>query len=213
MIERQTAYLTTIGDLLQGNFVKTEAQMQPSYVLTKEGKQLSRVHIIAVIVSFGEGMNAEAVLDDGTGKITARSFENQKIFSSFQLGDIVRIMGKPRAFNEHMYLIPEIIKKITNRQFVTLHKLLLNNTEDIQAPVPAIELKEERIEEIPVDSIEEAPPSPIDTIIAFIKLKDTGEGVLIEEILKEVSDEKIIKGLLESGDLFEIRPGRVKLLE
>ncbi len=213
MIERQTAYLTTIGTLTQGNFVKTEAQMQPSYVKTADGKQFSRVHIIAVIVSFNEGINTEAVLDDGTGKITARSFENPRCFSSFHLGDIVRIIGKVRAFNEHLYIIPEIIKKITNKQYVVLHKLLLEQYDSPQQYGPATELKEENVEDIPIDNIEEIPPSPVDTVMAVIKLKDHGEGVLIEEILKEVHDEKIIHGLLASGDLFEIRPGRIKILE
>lgn len=209
MIERQTAYLTTIGTLLSGNFVKTEIQMQPHYVKTKEGKQLSRIHIIAVIVSLDNSMNAEAVLDDGTGKITARSFENPQFFSSFYLGDIVRVIGKVRAFNEQFYLIPEIAKKITNRQFVTFHKLLLEHHEDIF--VPATELKEECIEQIPIDDIEEIPPSPLDKVVAFIKMKDNGDGVLIEEILN-ITDEKILHTLLESGDLFEIKPGRVKVL-
>ena len=215
MIERQTAYLTTIGTLLSGSFIKAEAHMQPSYVKTAEGKELSRVHIIAVIVSFGEGMHAEAALDDGTGKITARSFDTPTYFSSFHLGDIIRIIGKVRAFNEQMYLIPEIVKKITNRQYIALHKLLLqHNHEEIADNAPVSEVTEQAVEEIPVDDVEETPPSPVDQIIALIKAKDTGEGVLIEEIARDVEHgEKLIHALLESGDIFELRPGRVKVLE
>ena len=214
MIERQTAYLTTIGTLLSGSFVKAEVQMQPSYVKTAEGKELSRVHIIAVIVSFGEGMHAEAVLDDGTGKITARSFDTPTYFSLFNLGDIVRIIGKVRAFNEQIYIIPEIVRKITNRQYVALHKLLLQyNYQEVADTAPASEITDSTVEEIPVDDIEESPPTPVDQLVALIKAKDTGEGVLIEEIIHTIDNgEKLIQTLLESGDIFELRPGRVKVL-
>ncbi len=215
MIERQTAYLTTIGTLLSGNFIKAEAHMQPSYVKTAEGKEISRVHIIAVIVSFGEGLHAEAVLDDGTGKITARSFDNPTYFSSFHLGDIVRIIGKVRAFNEQIYLIPEIIKKITNKQHIALHKLLLQqNHEELLDNTPVSEITEQAVEEILIDDIEETPPNPVDQILALIKAKDKGEGVLIEKIASEIENgEKLIHALLESGNIFELRPGRVKVLE
>jgi RPA family protein len=215
MIERQTAYLTTIGALLNGSFIKSEAHMQPNYVRTAEGKELSRTHIIAVIVSFDEGTHAEAVLDDGTGKITARSFDNPTYFSSFNLGDIIRIIGRVRAFNEQIYLIPEIVKKITNRQFIALHKLQLQqNHDEIIENIPVSEISDETTSEISIDTIEETPPSPVDQIIALIKTKDTGDGALIEEIAQTVENgERLIHNLLEAGDIFELRPGRVKVLE
>jgi hypothetical protein len=211
MAERQTAYLTTIGTVLGGSFVKSEAQMQPSYVKTADGQELSRIHFIAVVVSLD---HHEAVLDDGTGKIIARHFENPEFFSLFHLGDIIRIIGRVRAFNEQLYLVPEIAKKITNKQFIALHKLLLQQQHQEFTPAPVSEITEEQHEEVPIDDIQDTAPGPVDRIIAYIKAKDTGEGVLIEEIANEVEHtDKLIKNLLESGDLFEMRPGRVKVLE
>ena len=160
-IERQTAYFTTISTLLNGNFIKAEAHMQPSFLRTASGKEMSRVHIIAVIVGFGDG--SEATLDDGSGKITCRSFDNPALFSAFNLGDIVRVIGKVRAYNEQQYLIPEIVKKITNKQFVTFHKLALQSLEAQEEhvrpgySVPTAELASEEIisaeavDEIPID--------------------------------------------------------------
>ena len=224
-IERQTAYLTTISTLLNGNFIKAEAHMQPSFLRTASGKEMSRVHIIAVIVGFGEG--SEATLDDGSGKITCRSFDNPTLFSAFNLGDIVRVIGKVRAFNEQQYLIPEIVKKITNKQFVTFHKLALRflESEDthtqLEHSVPTTELASEEIisaeavDEIPIDADDSTPHTPFDDVISKIKEFDTGDGAGIEQIIEQLGSdsEKLIHHLLETGEVFEIRPGRVKLLD
>lgn len=222
-IERQTAYLTTIGTLLVGSFVKAEAQMQPSFLRTASGKEMSRVHIIAVIVGLGDG--GEATLDDGSGKIVARSFENPAFFSSFVLGDIVRIIGRVRAFNEQQYLIPEIAKKISNKQFVQLHKLALRSLEGlhgnktVSAAVPTTELSSEEVvvgtDEIPIDDDDSTPHTPFDDVIARIKELDKGDGAAIEQIIELTNpdSEKLIHHLLETGEIFEIRPGRVKLLD
>ncbi len=222
-IERQTAYLTTISTLLNGNFIKAEAHMQPSFLRTASGKEMSRVHIIAVIVGLSDG--GEATLDDGSGKITARSFDSPTLFSSYALGDIIRVIGKVRAFNEQQYLIPEIVKKITNKQFVMFHKLALQLLENEDSPtqpghsVPTTELTPEEIvstvDEVPIDADDSTPHTPFDDVISRIKELDKGDGAGIEQIIELLGSEseKLIHHLLETGEIFEIRPGRVKLLD
>ncbi len=203
---RQTAYLTNIATLLTGSFVKGEAQMQPSYVTTKQGKQISRTHLMGVIVALNDG--SEATIDDGTGKIVVRSFENPSFFSDYQLGTIVRVIGKVRAFNEQVYLIPEIVKAIVDRNWVTHHKYMLERETVSTQTHPSI------IEEtIDADDIE--PESPTDDVISIIKEKDIGEGVQIESVIAMYGEdaERIIQSLLETGEIFEIRPGRIKMLE
>lgn len=229
---RQTAYLTTIATLFSGIFIKAEAQMQPSYIKTSSGKKLSRIHLIAVVVSFSDALSSNAAqeitLDDGTGKIVARSFENPDFFAGVQLGDILRVVGKVRAFNEQIYLIPEIIKKITNKQWITLHKLQINLIEREEKEngtheiLPITEISEKAEENegdkaivtedvIVIDEV----ISPIEEILGLIKELDKGEGALIESIIekKGANSEKIIHNLLENGEIFEIIPGRVKFLD
>lgn len=223
-IERQTAYITSIATLASGNFIKPEGQMQPSYVKTRSGKQVSRVHLIGVVVALSDMGNSEVTIDDGSGKILAKSFENALFFQGVQLGDILRIIGKVRSFNEQVYLIPEIMKQITDKKFIVLHKLLLEKSRE-QAigdshpqEVGTDTLPESSsriIEEIPVDADDTLPPSPFDKIVACIKKIDTGDGAAIEELIKEQGEEseKLLQHLLEMGEVFEIRPGRIKLLE
>jgi RPA family protein len=219
--ERQNAYITTIAALLSSTFVKGEAQMQPSYAATKDGKKISRAHLMAVIVTLPEGMISEATIDDGTGKIVARSFEDPQFFSHVQLGDVVRVIGKVREFNEQTYLIPEIVKKIGDKQWVKFHRLLLQQQSTVDV-VPEVReeirnetVSEETIEDLPIDADETQESSPAEDVLAIIKELDTGDGTQIEVVIAKQGDdaEKIIQNLLESGEIFEIRPGRVKLLE
>ena len=52
-------------------------------------------------------------------------------------------------------------------------------------------------------------------IIEIIEQKDSGDGVGVDEIILESgieNCEKIINNLLEEGEIFEIRPGTVKVL-
>ena len=47
----------------------------------------------------------------------------------------------------------------------------------------------------------------------YIKQQDRGEGVSVEEIIEKYSDaQAVIERLQLQGDIFEVRPGRVKVL-
>jgi RPA family protein len=221
--ERQTAYITNVATLLSSQFVKGEAQMQPSYVTTKGGMNISRAHIIAVIVATSPDMQAEATLDDGTGKIVARSFEQSTFFAKVALGDIVRVIGKVRSFNEKIYLIPEVLKKVTDKKWVKYHKLHMETSStvvvaravpEIGQDIPVVE-QENIVVEDPIDADDTQPQSPADDILRIIKEIDTGDGAQIEAVIAQGNKdaEKIIRNLLETGEIFEIRPGRVKVLE
>ena len=62
------------------------------------------------------------------------------------------------------------------------------------------------VEEVPVN----------DEIYSLIKSLDNGDGVSVDDVIKSSKDksaEFIINKLLESGDIFEIKPGRLKVLE
>ena len=76
--------------------------------------------------------------------------------------------------------------------------------------------KEEKIEErVAAESqIEESKETSVsDKIIEFVRDQDRGEGVETEEVVKKFQDEDAIKTLLSEGELFEVKPGRIKVLE
>ena len=57
--------------------------------------------------------------------------------------------------------------------------------------------------------------SPTNEIVKLVKQLDKGDGVSIEELSsKNIKDiDKIIDMLLKEGDIFEIKPGKLKVLE
>ena len=56
---------------------------------------------------------------------------------------------------------------------------------------------------------------PIQKLTNLIKELDTGDGVLIEEVISKspLNDtEQLIEKMLENGDIFQNLPGKVKVL-
>lgn len=64
--------------------------------------------------------------------------------------------------------------------------------------------------------VTDAPSNISEDVYLLIKNLDTGEGADFDAVIKNsgnVDAEHIITRLLESGDVFEVKPGRLKVLE
>ena len=167
---------------------------------------ISRVNIIATVVHKPEGSSnyGDAVIDDGTGRISLRSFENKDYLSNVEVGDAALVIGKIREFNDERYIVPEILKKMGNLGWMNVRNIELGKTETVTAEAKA-DSKE-------VDEGAEAHGE----VYSTIKSLDSGDGASIEEVIKKCATpgaESEINELLKRGNVFEIRPGRIKVLE
>lgn len=200
--KRQVAFKVRISDILNSVFMKDE--MSAGFIKIND-VTVSRVNLIATVVYKAEDQSANSVMiDDGTGKIILKSFEAFLPFSKVDVGDIVLAIGKIREFNNEKYIIPEILKKLDNNSWINVRKLELKDS-------IVIEQKES-----PLEEVVEILPNSSENIYSLIKKIDSGEGADIDEIIKQsglADAESIISRLLENGDIFEIKPGRVKVLE
>jgi RPA family protein len=123
---RLTAKKVSIGEIINGRFVK-KTGFESSYILTNLGRRLSRVRVLGLLVdSFlsPDERYATITLDDSTETIRCKAFINVKIFDGLNKGDLIDIFGKLREYNNEIYMIPEIIRKIDSN-FETLRKLEL----------------------------------------------------------------------------------------
>ncbi|MBU1198449.1 MAG: hypothetical protein KKF46_08695 [Nanoarchaeota archaeon] len=201
-IKRETAFMCKVNDLLNGSFVKTEG-WNPSYFSTAYG-DISRVNLTGVIVSKEQG--GSVVIDDGSGRILLRSFENDA-FENINVGDLVLIIGRPRIYNEQKYVLPEIVKKIEQKWGVY---------RQLKLEVLRKKIKVKKVENrIPVKG-DTQPVNYFQKILEFIKDLDTGEGAETEEVIKRSqakNAEELIQKLIEEGEIFEVRPGKLKILE
>lgn len=203
--KRQIAYKVRISDILNSDFIKDE--ISAGYVRLNDAS-VSRVNLIATVVYKSEQPSnyADAIIDDGTEKILLRSFENASLFSKLDVGDIILVIGKIRKFNDERYVLPEILKKIDDPGWVNLRTMELRNFKIIE--------KDIKNETKPV--IKQVVSNTAENIYLLIKKLDNGDGVPIEVVINNSNRnnaEELINKLLENGDVFEIKPGRVKVLE
>lgn len=242
--KRETARIVEIRDILTARYVKTEEF--PNYFESAFGR-FSRVNVVGFLVSKEP---QRLLIDDSSGSIEIRSFDVIKQ-DGIDVGDNINVIGKPREFNDKIYIIPEIVKKVSDKNYLEYRKLLLmsrkkddtfvetkkeqKSTSSFSNPVAAKYFEEPLREEnkikknidVPITAIEQEivfaeekiveqrPENEFSRIIELINRLDIGDGVYVDKIISstDIADcDKKIKRLLEKGDIFEIRPGKVKVL-
>jgi RPA family protein len=220
--KREIAIKTKISTLLTGKFVK-QPDMQPSYIQDEYGRNISRVNLIATIVSEPEDVGPSSVImvDDSSGQIQVRTFDNTITLDNLEVGNIIVLIGKIREYNQEKYIIPEIIKIVEDQKWVTIREKEIEFLEKNLEKQPIEESKD--TEETTIEKNQETEDleeiiesSPTEDIYNLIKKIDNGQGALIDDIIAESgkkNTEQIIDNLLKEGEVFEISPGRIKVLE
>ena len=197
---RQVAYKMRIADLLNGEYIKREG-WQPSAVLLGD-REVSRVNIVATVVAKPEGYLA--LIDDGTARIALRSFEARDYH--IDVGDVVLVIARPREFNNERYLMPEIVRRIENPKWIELRSLELGNHTEPSG---------DNIEPAKSQDTTSPAESFVSKVCGLLRKLDTGSGADYQEIVQTLGAqaEATIESLLKSGEIFEIRPGWLKVLD
>jgi len=216
--KRQIACKVRVADLINGRYVKEEG-WTPNYIITKQGRHISRINLIGTVISKGDdGQGYQSlIIDDGSGSISLRSFEKNETINNAEIGDVIIVIGRPREYGSEKYIVPEIIKKINNNKWINVRKIEIEI--EYANKVPGSIKEEPVVVENISDSNEEKtekPASSHQVIYETVKELDSGQGVDIDDIIKKtgIKDaEEIIKKFLREGEMFEIRPGRIKILE
>ncbi|MFC1691563.1 hypothetical protein ACFL0W_05280 [Nanoarchaeota archaeon] len=237
--KRQTAVKARIKDLLHGEYIVKDG-WQPNVLRLKNNQELSRVNLMGIIVDKGANEEKTAVLDDGDNQIMIRVLDEGNPLENSNMGDVSVVIGRPRLFNNEIYIMPEIVRKIDSTKWMEIRKIELNklfgsivytekdlkktveNKQQINISENTVE-KEKVISEIISDqeivkeeSLVIKEENSAERIIKIIKDLDTGDGVDIDYLLEKYNKddgEKIISDLMKSGDIFEIKAGKVKVLE
>ena len=240
--KRQVAVKSWISDLVNGKYIRVAGEWEPNYIITPRNTNISRANIVGVVVSelAVDPGNFSFTLDDGTSKMAVRSFD-ENAPKDINLGDTILIIGRPREFGSEIYLMPEIIKKITNSKWLEHRKLelellyrdnpIIGMSEDIatatESPEIVPKVEEELIQDSTVTSrlAENAIKinsgktvlNPIDAMLGIIKGLDTDNGADIEDAitksaLEREKAEAIINNLMMDGEILEIKPGKLKVM-
>lgn len=193
-IKRQVARKISIDDLQKGIYIKQEG-WQSNFVQTQSGDKVSRINMVGTVISQQE---AQCSIDDGTGRIDIRTFDQSQSLPTLAIGQVIMVIGRPREFDSEMYILPEIVKPVIDKKWIEVRLKELRRKEKIM-----VEATPQPKKEVGMQEIYEA-----------IKNLDQGNGVNIEDVLQKLNDpqtEEIIQKLLREGELFEIAPGKLKI--
>ncbi len=211
-MKRQTAYKAAIRDLLEGEATQDE-ELQTSQILIR-GKPAGRINVAATVVSTSPEEKS-CLIDDSTGTINAMFFEQQTETGLPQTGDAVIITGRIRIYGGNRYVSAETTKKADARD-MALRKLELEKEALIykKAP-PQAKAEYEGAEEIVVEEAD-TKAMALRNLIKELDEASSGNGADEEEIIRKSNlsnPETIIRGLIEAGEVFEVRPGKLKVME
>lgn len=151
-----------------------------------------RVHLVGTIVQLQHNQTwQQGALDDGTGTIEFRLFSEKE---ACKVGDLIRLIGRPATYGSARYISADIIKVIDNPAWLRLWQL------EVEAPKAA----------------ESPPKDPRDSIVTIIRALDEGQGADVLSVIEKSGlpdAESLIERLKSDGEIFETRPGKVKVLE
>ena len=206
--KRPIAYKKSIADLIDAKYIKPEGHA--ANFLQADGQEIARVNVMAAVVSKADFQNYVNIsIDDGTGRISARAFDNPMLVGNIKVGDVVMIIGRPREFSSEKYILIEAIKSV-NPAWAKLRKIELEgmhkqaeNTGRANGPLNK------------ANDVETSYSGQNNSIIRIIKDLDKGDGVSIDDLLSKGIEnaDAIIGALLRKGDIFETKPGKIKVLE
>jgi hypothetical protein len=209
--KRDVAYKTSVSQILNSELVDIEGRN----ALNVGGKLIKRVNLFATVIGKENdgGPQKNIIIDDGEGQIKLRFFNDEGLFEKASVGDFVLVVGKARHYNGEKYIVPEIMKTITDLKWAELRN------EELRKDGVFV------VKEGPVSETVEEGPKKVEEDVAgkdkielynIIKSLDAGGGADMTEVATKSGksdSEKLMREMISSGDVFEVLPGKVKVLE
>ncbi len=224
MRERMTAVRASISDITNGSFSDDNGP----HVVSPFGVELRRVVVVGFVVNkfYREGDDTgkkrfeSITLDDGTDTIGVKVWgeEDASILEGVKESILALVIGKVRQYNEEVYLIPEIVRELTDPNYMSLHlmeryKAVLNRS-GISLP-DTMEQQQELLTSAPKKTVS---GKLANDIIAYIRLEAPPEGIPLKDIVayfekKGQDSEKVqtkVFNLVAEGALNEVSIGQFR---
>jgi len=224
MRERMTAVRASISDITNGSFSDDNG----SHVISPFGVELRRVAIVGFVVNkfYREGDDTgkkrfeSITVDDGTDTIGVKVWgeEDASLLEGVKESILALVIGKIRKYNDEVYLTPEIVRELTDPNYMSLHlmeryKAVLNRS-GISLP----ETMEQQQELLSTTSSPSISGKLANDIIAYVRLEAPPEGIPLKDIVayfekKGQSSEKVqtkVFNLVAEGALNEVSIGQFR---
>jgi len=225
MKKRNTAYKLWLSQLASSKYVKQNVEFESSYI-DLEGKKISRVNIIATVISkfvSEDGNYIALVLDDSSSQIRIKAWgEDCNAIKSIEPGMLVLSIGKVKEYNNELYIIPEIVKPLEDLNWEIARKLELLKeygfVKAAEANFNVVEENKDNKESYREEKIENNVSNDARNIVLNIINKINGnDGASINEITRlsgfgQEETNAIIDELVRDGEIYKSRVGVVNLV-
>ncbi len=225
----------SISQMNDAEYKKSESSEPDALIINEE--EVYRVNVIGIVVNIGI---QKITIEDGTGNIEV--IYNNSNLDGVSVGSCIGVFGTFGYFNNQKYIIPRGIKKLNSSEWVKYrqkeleiygvkkkekkenkkYKYDVSDTESVKEVESKNKETPNSIEEKKNDISKEDKEkkddveAPIENIINTIRKLDNGDGAPMDDIISQstVPDaEKLIKNMIAEGEIFEIMPGIIKILE
>ncbi len=222
MRKRMTAVRASISDIVNGTFGEDNGP----HVTSSYGVELRRVVVVGFVVS---KFNKEAkeggkrfmsvTLDDGTDTIRLKVWgEEESVLLEGVKEDILAlVIGKVRKYEDEIYIVPEIVKEVTDPNYMGLHLLERYQAILTRSGVSMAVSSDEGQQQL-TTIVGDPTPSSLTgfakQILSYIEQQATPKGVDLKDIVAFFEQKgkdaieiqtKIFK-LIEDGFINEITP-------
>lgn len=215
--KRQTAYKFWIKDLSEA---ETDVNEEGFMYFKVKGKNVVRVNVLATIIHkyvSESGNYVFVTIDDGSAQMRVKAWgEDTQILANYNVGDLVRLVGKLGLNNNEIFIRAEALKVIENSDWELVRRLEL--LKEFGKPEPSEKVSEEKKESYVEEEVvsNNTTNSIREKIISEVE-NASNEGVEEEELFNKINAnkediEKAIKELLSEGEIFEPKPGYIKLI-
>lgn len=221
---RQTAYKLWIAEIIDADYIREEGEWESNY-LDVRGIKVARVNILGTITEVftnPAGDYTTVTIEDGSASIAIRAFkENVRLVTGLNIGDSLLVVGRPKQYQNEIYIVPEIMRKLDNPAWMKVRKAELELTrgtvQQKTQPMPQEASDREAREELiatntPLQGDEGTRQKMLNL------LEKQGElGMDIDMLIQatqteEGEAEKIIEELIKEGEIYLSRPGVLKIV-
>jgi len=181
---------------------------------------VSRVVLTGLLISWDGEVG---MLDDGTGQIIFRCPEQhpRSILDSLNIGSILFLTARLRNLGKETYLSVETAHALTDPYWLTYRKFeialfRMNAPTEVSSPTPPPSPAQGNTTQTQEDASQSLQKKhPQDILLDTIRLLDTGDGADIELVMKHMKadDDEQIQKFIKQGDIYEHKPGKLKILE
>lgn len=197
--QRQTAHKLYIADLIGATPIFNGEKFS---ALEYQNKRILRVNLLSNIVdkySNEEKRYCVLTIDDGSGQIRIKGFSDSfTLLNKQEIGDTVYLIGLLRYFNNELYILPEIVRKIDP---IWLHIRRLE-----------IKPKEEKKEAsfVTIEKIGKIENPKIQILNMIKKEREMDIEKLILSFSIPVEEiNSLINDLIQEGEIYESKPGHL----